>query len=308
MAIIEYTIDTADENARLDAWCKQRGLPYHLIQKWCRKGAIKVNGKKAKAEYRLQKGDMLRVPEASTQAVEPIKHASSLVAQDTETYLLPHVLHQTKEWVLLNKPRGLASQGGTGIKMAVDMLCKAHPDTREWRLVHRLDKDTSGLLLLAKHAQAAKVLTSAFRTKEIAKDYLAITVGVPHPKQGRIVAPLAIENDATQQQKTMVDEENGKSASTEYEVLAKASQVAALVKLSPITGRKHQIRVHLQAVECPILGDGKYGGREAFIDGLPNHMHLHAFQLTINGKSYQAPVPDDFLESATLLGLEDSLA
>jgi 23S rRNA pseudouridine955/2504/2580 synthase len=189
------------------------------------------------------------------------------------------VLHRDDDVIVIDKPAGLAVQGGSGTIHHLDgMLDALRFDTAERpRLVHRLDRDTSGVLLLARHAAAAKHLAEAFRDKTSEKTYWAVVVGVPTPRSGRIDAALA-KRAAFGRERVALDDEDGQSAVTLYRILDKAGRRAAWLELKPVTGRTHQLRVHCLALGTPILGDGKYGGTAAFLAGaeLPRQLHLHA--------------------------------
>ncbi|HYB58591.1 MAG TPA: RluA family pseudouridine synthase, partial [Alphaproteobacteria bacterium] len=213
----------------------------------------------------------------------------------------------------LNKPPGLAVQGGTGTVRHLDAMldalrfgCAERP-----RLVHRLDRDTSGVLLLGRNAAAARALAEAFRDRTTRKLYWAITVGVPRPLQGKIDLPLA-KLPGRAGERMAPDEEEGKRAVTYYKVLEHMGKKAAWVALWPVTGRTHQLRVHLAAIGTPILSDGKYGGKAAFLSGekISRKLHLHARALTLphpkTGRplTLTAPLPEHMRASWRLFGFD----
>jgi 23S rRNA pseudouridine955/2504/2580 synthase len=224
------------------------------------------------------------------------------------------VVHRDTQVIALNKEPGLAVQGGSRTAVHVDGLLDAlrfdAPDRP--RLVHRLDKDTSGLLLLGRSAAAAARLAEAFRARTTLKEYWAVVVGVPRVASGTIDLPLAkAAGGAWGRESMVVDETEGDRAVTDYETADVAGKRAALLVLRPLTGRTHQLRVHCAALGTPILGDGKYGGDRAFIDapGIARTLHLHAARLVLPhpaGGTLRlfAPPPPHFRATVAALGLE----
>jgi len=226
------------------------------------------------------------------------------------------VIRETKSAIVLNKPPGLATQGGSKTNKHVDGLLDAFvedDDTPRPRLVHRLDKDTSGVLLIARTPGSAASYSKRFSGRSARKVYWALIVGVPDVKEGTIDAPLA-KQPGSGGEKMHVDLENGQPAKTRYRVVETAGKKAAWVELEPLTGRTHQLRVHLEAIGHPIVGDGKYGGQDAFLTGsISRKMHLHARRLVISepggGKmDVTADLPDHFSASMQQLGFDLSLS
>ncbi|MEO0591642.1 MAG: RNA pseudouridine synthase, partial [Pseudomonadota bacterium] len=232
------------------------------------------------------------------------------------------VIRETPSAIVLNKPPGLATQGGSKTNRHVDGLLDAFvdgEDTPRPRLVHRLDKDTSGVLLIARTPGSAAAYSKRFSGRSARKVYWALVVGRPEVSEGTIDAPLA-KQPGTGGEKMHVDEENGQAAKTRYRVIDRASDKAAWVELEPLTGRTHQLRVHMAAIGHPIVGDGKYGGRDAFLTGaISRKMHLHARRLIISepantaakgtagGKlDVTADLPLHFAASMEALGFEES--
>ena len=221
---------------------------------------------------------------------------------------------------MLNKPPGLATQGGTGTHLHVDGLLDAFAgeDEPRPRLVHRLDKDTSGVLLVARTPGSAAFFSKRFSGRSAKKIYWALVVGVPEVADGTIDAPLA-KQPGTGGEKMHVDTENGQAARTRYRVIDRAGNRAAWVELSPLTGRTHQLRVHMAAIGHPIVGDGKYGGQEAFLTGsISRKMHLHARRLVIDAPKDRsggggtldvtAELPEHFAASMEQLGFDPSVS
>jgi len=225
------------------------------------------------------------------------------------------VIKQTKSAIVLNKPPGLATQGGSKTTRHVDGLLDAfvEGDGPRPRLVHRLDKDTSGVLLIARTPGSAAFFSKRFSGRSARKIYWALIAGVPDVKEGTIDAPLA-KQPGTGGEKMHIDEEAGQPAKTRYRVVDKAGNRAAWVELEPLTGRTHQLRVHLAAIGHPIVGDGKYGGQDSFLTGsISRKMHLHARRLIIDepggGKlDVTAELPEHFAASMEQLGFDPGLS
>lgn len=320
----QFTIAEDDDGVRLDRWFK-RNLPqvgFATISRWARTGQIRVDGKRAKPEDRLVAGQMLRVPpggeDAGREAAKPRTRALS-PEQIAEARAM--VIRETPSAIVLNKPPGLATQGGSKTTKHVDGLLDAFVEderTPRPRLVHRLDKDTSGVLLIARTPGSAASYSKRFASRSARKVYWALVVGVPDLSEGIIDAPLA-KQPGTGGEKMHIDEEGGAAAKTRYRVVDHAGTRAAWVELEPLTGRTHQLRVHMAAIGHPIVGDGKYGGQDAFLTGaISRKMHLHARRLIITepkagegsgGKlDVIAELPQHFAASMDVLGFDPALS
>ncbi len=291
----QITVDSAEADQRLDRWFKRRfpELTHGRLEKLLRTGQVRVDGKRAKASDRVAAGQVLRIPplgpsqdtgtEADGDRAVRVK-AEVKVSDKDAAALRAAVLYKDPDVLVINKPAGLAVQGGTGLDKNLDaMLDVLKFDAAERpRLVHRLDRDTSGCLVLARSAKAAQALTAAFRHKEARKVYWAVVVGAPKLDRGKIDAPLS-KQPAKGGERVQIDEEEGRFAITHFAVIERAGKKAAWLALLPVTGRTHQLRAHCVALGTPILGDGKYAGQEAFVarDELPNQMHLHARSIRI---------------------------
>lgn len=303
----QFIVKVSDEGVRLDRWFKRHfaNLPTSEVQKACRKGLIRVNGAKTKSDARVSEAQEISIKFIDLEAY---------VKRKVKDELSPSEIKETQSWVLfknnevicINKPAGLAVQGGSGLKDFLDRRMSALQFEADEppRLVHRLDKDTSGLLLLARSANDASKYAKLFASKAVQKTYVALVVGVPNPRAGQMESKM--EKSGRSYEK-MADSEYGKKAVTEYRTLDHALDRAALVELQPITGRTHQLRLHMSQMECPILGDGKYGGRDAFLEGfeLPEQLHLHAHRLVIEneGIDVSAPMSKHMKQSMKQLGL-----
>ena len=316
-AVRQFTVGSDDEGARLDRWFK-RHLPeigFATISRWARTGQIRVDGKRAAPEDRIHAGQVLRVPPGGLEPPGgprgPAARAELTDEQIERAEAM--LLHRDRAAIVLNKPPGLATQGGTGTYDHVDGLLDAFaPDGPRPRLVHRLDKDTSGALLVAATPGSAAWFAKRFATRAAKKLYWALVVGVPSIEEGLIELPLA-KQPGTGGEKMMVDEsEQGQPAKTRYRVIDMAGNSACWVELQPFTGRTHQLRVHMAAIGHPIVGDGKYGGQDAFLSGsISRKMHLHARRLVIDHPDgtpldVTAPLPDHFAASLQQLGFVES--
>jgi 23S rRNA pseudouridine955/2504/2580 synthase len=278
------TIEVTDGDAdrRLDRWFRQHfpDLPHGRLEKLLRTGQIRVDGARARASTRLTKGQQVRVPPLGDLLSPRTRKRQTADAADVAR-VQDMVIHRDDDVIAINKPPGLAVQGGTGVQRHLDgMLDGLIFDAPERpRLVHRLDKDTSGVLLLGRTAKATARLTAVFRSREAEKTYWALVVGVPARRGGRIDMAIAkrVVGTGTAGER-MATVAGGRQAITDYAVLETAGTKVAWLALRPLTGRTHQLRVHCNALGTPILGDGKYGGRAAFAAGIPGpaRLHLHA--------------------------------
>ncbi len=287
-----YVVDAMDGNTRLDRWCQRilGSAPNSVYQKALRKGLIRLDGKKAEGSQRVFDGMIVEVRGDIT---NPDKAAPARPKQEMKLTLelaaeaQSWVLYKDKDILVINKPAGLAVQGGSGISKHLDGLLPALQFEAKGtpRLVHRLDKDTSGVMLLARHVAAAAELQRGFANKKISKTYLALVAGIPNPYSGEIESnldKLARGEDSREMVRSV--EESGKRAVTHYRTLEHLAKKIALVELEPITGRTHQLRVHMAELGCPIIGDGKYGGKDAHIKGgieLSGRLHLQAWRIKL---------------------------
>lgn len=315
---IEVTEAEADQ--RLDRWFKRRfpALGHGRLEKLLRTGQIRVDGGRAKASTRLSAGQSVRVPplDPPSEAPRPRKAGPPVSDHDLKD-LRAAILHQDDWLIALNKPAGLATQGGSGLTRHLDAMLdglKRHPNDERPRLVHRLDKDTSGVLLVARTARAAKALAEAFQRRETRKVYWALAVGTPKPRAGTIRAALAKEGGA-KGERMVWDEGDGKPAVTDYHVIDDAAGTVSWLWMEPRTGRTHQLRAHALVLGTPILGDGKYGGQAAFVGGaeVARRMHLHARLLSMphpagGTLTVEAPLPPHMAEAFRYFGFQPGAA
>ena len=309
-------IAAEDDGIRLDRWFKRHreGTPHALLARWTRSGQVTLDGKKADVSDRIAAGQVLVTPQPPAPAA-PRPRTSRAPLSDTDVAFAESlVIHRDASALVLDKPPGLATQGGTKTSEHVDGLLDALKGDAPVRpkLVHRLDKDTSGALLVARTPRAAAFFSKAFSNRGARKTYWAIVVGVPAVEAGEINLPLA-KQPGTGGEKMHVSEEAGQPSVTRYRVLDLAGNEACWVELQPLTGRTHQLRVHMAAIGHPIVGDGKYGGKAAFLTGtISRKLHLHARRLRIDhpdgGKlDIAAELPHHFAASMASLGFDPAL-
>src|SRR5262245_9443289 len=303
----------ADDGMRLDRWFKTHyaSLPHSRLEKLLRTGQVRVDGGRAKASTRLAAGQTVRIPPLSDTPPAP-KHALS---KADHAFLASITLHEDDDLLVLNKPSGIAVQGGTKTTHHIDRLLEGlgdGPETRP-RLVHRLDRDTTGVLVIAKRRAIAAKLGRAFQTRSVRKIYWALVHGVPKPPQGKIDAALvkAGSPDGDRVRKARAGEQDiAQSAVTHYAVVDRAGQKVAFVSLKPVTGRQHQLRSHMAILGHPILGDGKYPSSSEFPEGIDKTLHLHARRISFQHPSGEgvvdvtAPLPPHMARAFESFGFE----
>lgn len=311
------TVSGDEAGLRLDRWFQRHfpELSHGALQKLLRTGQVRIDGKRAEGKDRVEPGQSIRLPPGVSASPLPkprAARAAPAVSDRDAAEIQRMVIHRDDHVIVLNKPPGLAVQGGSGTEKHVDGMLDALRFGYEDRprLVHRLDKDTSGLLLIARTGQAAKRLAESFRDRETEKLYWAVVVGVPPRREGTIDLPLAKRPGARDRELMQVDEENGQKALTHFREIDRIGKRAALLALWPRTGRTHQLRVHCAEIGCPILGDRKYGGEEALLAAVADarRLHLHARRLTLPHPSgrgelrAEAELPPHFRRTVEALG------
>jgi len=312
-----------EDGLRLDRWFKLHfpQLSHGRLQKMLRKGEVRLDGKKTAANIRVLEGQQVRVPPVGDQA-EKTKKIAPQISQKDEEFIKSLVLYKSKDEIVINKPAGLAVQGGSKTVRHIDALLDGLKFDLEERpkLVHRLDRDTSGALLLARHRKAASRLTKAFKDHVVQKTYWALVNGVPRPSEGRIDMPLV--KAGKQGEQRMYRAEGGEpglvSAISDFSLIANAGMRFSWLALSPRTGRTHQLRVHCREIGNAIFGDHKYKNEteeveeEGDMTALGDGLHLHAAEIKFplaNGHWHKvsAPLPAHMKQSWQLLGFEEKL-
>lgn len=330
MSVQHLTVGPDEAEQRLDRWFRRRfpHLSQGRLEKLCRRGEIRVDGARVKTATRIGPGQVVRVPPLPAKdAVDaaPPRPAAPRTDPGLAAELQAAVLYRDDHLIVLNKPAGLATQGGTGqmthLAGALGALRFGRED--DPRLIHRLDKDTSGLIVLARTGSAAVALARAFKGRSVEKVYFALVAGRPNPAQGTIRYGLVKAGGTAEKMQIVHPDDlattpDARPAVTDYRVIDQAGNRAAWVAARPITGRTHQIRAHLAALGCPVAGDGKYGGRGQENDGsgwgaglggaISRKLHLHAARLDlphpITGQRLRltAPLPDHMARSWELMG------
>jgi 23S rRNA pseudouridine955/2504/2580 synthase len=323
-APVETILVEPDEaGMRLDRWFRSRfpAVGHGFLQKLLRSGQVRVDSKRVQANERLAAGQQVRVPKTVREpprAAPSLKPPPGLSKADRE-FVERLILYEDDHVLVLDKPFGLAVQGGTGTKRHLDGLLAGMADRfgDRPRLVHRLDRDTTGVLLVAKHRDAAARLGRVFQTRSAAKTYWALVRGVPRPPQGKVEAALvkASGPDGDRVRKAEPGEqERAMHATTHYAVIERVGNKAAWVSLKPVTGRQHQLRAHMALIGHPIVGDNKYeGGMDLPAENIEPKLHLHARRLVLPhpfepGRKIDvtAPLPAHMRRTWTLLGLEEA--
>jgi len=319
MAGIEIMEVGEDEaGMRLDRWFKVHypGLGFGPLQKLLRSGQVRVDGGRVKSDARVQPGQKVRIPPMDIDVKKGPIAGRDLKHSPDHELLSRMLLHEDDKVIVLNKPAGLAVQGGSGLNRHIDQMLEAwtSPKGEKPRLVHRLDRDTSGVLVVAKTRGAAQKLTAAFRERDTKKTYWALVRGVPRLKEGRISTWLVKEQteDGDRMRVCKHGEQGADHAVSYYRVLEQAGQDMCWLEMEPYTGRTHQLRVHAQYMEHPILGDPKYFEADQnwrFPGGMQDKLHLHARHIDIphpNGGRLKvtAPMPPHMVQSWNLIGFD----
>jgi 23S rRNA pseudouridine955/2504/2580 synthase len=339
MAHVETrTVDPDEAGMRLDRWFRVHfpDLGFGHLQKLIRSGQVRVDGGRAKTSTRLESGQAVRVPplagpmpvEPASPSPHPVRSNGSSNAprkpRGTEgsadaKFLRALLLYEDDDVFVFNKPAGLAVQGGSGLTRHLDGMLDALRDRKgqKPRLVHRLDRDTSGVLIVARTRLAAERLAASFRSRSSRKIYWALVKGVPKPRQGRISTWLSREEAAERMRVARHGDEEASHAVSLYSVVDQAGQKLAWLSMRPVTGRTHQLRAHAAHIGHPIIGDPKYFEAEPSWDfpaGIQKKLHLHARRLVIphptSGGTIDvtAPLPPHMQQSWNLLGFDADAA
>ncbi|MBR1649021.1 MAG: RluA family pseudouridine synthase [Alphaproteobacteria bacterium] len=278
MSVESIKVKEIDDGIRLNRWFLKYypNITMGRLQKLLRTKQIKVDGMRAEASTRLKSFQTIRIPPLKGDEGEA-KKSNAISAKEAE-FIQSLVIYKDENIIAINKPSGLAVQGGTNTYHHIDGLLSALMFENEERpkLVHRLDKDTGGVLILARNRKAAELLTKAFREHKITKTYLALVKGCPKKSEGKISSSLVKIGEK------MHVSDDGQSAVTLYKVIDSIGEKFSLLELNPLSGRTHQIRVHLASIGCPIIGDDKYSDRNEKYSLFVDKLHLHAYKIDLS--------------------------
>lgn len=321
MSIEKHAVRADDDGLRLDRWLKKYypSLPHALVQKLVRTGQVRVNGGRTKADARLSAGQEIRVPvhfASPPKETAPSLRAPLGLSKADRNFIERMIIFENDFLIVLDKPFGIAVQGGTKTVRHIDGLLAGMTDRfggERPQLVHRLDRDTTGILVAAKDRQTAARLGRLFQTRSVQKIYWAVTRGIPKPHQGKVEAALvkAAGPEGDRVRKARPGEQDAaQHAATYYSVVDRAAQQLAWVSLKPVTGRQHQLRAHMHILGTPILGDQKYGDvADLPMDEIENKLHLHARRLTLQDTKagdidVTAPLPAHMAKTFEFLGFD----
>lgn len=319
-SVQQITVDADETGMRVDRWFKAHfpGLGFGQLQKLLRSGQVRVDGGRVKSDSRLKPGQTVRVPPLGTDRKDAPQTARSLRGTGDAEALAKILLYEDDKVYVFNKPPGLAVQGGSGVSRHIDGMLEAMRNKKgeKPRLVHRLDRDTSGVLVIARTRQAAMRLTEAFRKRETRKTYWALVKGVPKKREGKISTWLVKEQtpDGDRMRVAKHGEPDSDHAVSYYRTIEAAANGLSWLEMEPHTGRTHQLRVHAQHINCPIIGDPKYFVADhnwEFPGGMQKRLHLHARRIIIphpsGGKiDVTAPLPQHMTQSWNLLGFDEA--
>lgn len=315
MSVVELRhVDATEDGMRLDRWFRTHypGLPHSRLQKLLRTGQVRVEGGRVKANTRLVSGQQVRVPPINSPSRKSVSRVD--LSPEDMAFVRSLIIHSDASVIAINKPVGLAVQGGTKTVRHLDGLLdglKMDGEERP-RLVHRLDKDTSGILLLARTRPATQALGQVLKERSAKKLYWALVIGVPEYEKGTIDLPLE-KSGGRDGERVRVSEpgsSGAQRAQTHYRVMEIAGRRLAWLAMMPATGRTHQLRVHAAAIGHPIVGDGKYGGSDAFPGGeISGKLHLHARSISVPHPDggmlrIDAPLPEHMQSSWAILGFD----
>ena len=318
-------VDRDESGMRLDRWFKVHfpGLGFGKLQKLLRSGQIRVDGGRAKHDTRIQPGQIIRVPPLGSDEKNPNPTGSESIPRgggaDGEL-LSKMLLYEDPKVFVFNKPAGLAVQGGSGLNRHVDQMLEAWRSRKgeKPRLVHRLDRETSGVLVVARTRGAAQALTAAFRHRDTEKTYWALVKGVPPQREGRISTWLVKDHtpDGDRMRVCKHGEPDSDHAISHYRIIEQAGRNLSWLEMQPYTGRTHQLRVHAAHIGCPIIGDPKYFEADQnweFPGGIQKRLHLHARRISIphpDGRGrlvVTAPLPPHMVQSWNLIGFDKEI-
>ena len=276
MEIKIFHVEKEDEGLRLDRWFHRNvpNMPFTIVAKLARKGQIRIDSKRVKVSFRVSYNQKIRTPVIEYQSPRKVSDIKPSNFEDIKNEIFNSIIYEDEHLIALNKPYGLCVQDGSNVKISIDRVLRL--SELKYHIVHRIDKDTTGLLIVAKNPTVAAKISELFRDKKINKSYLAILCGTPKSQKGLIESKINI-----------LDKEY--DAKTQFEVIDKYKDIFSLAKFIPLTGRKHQIRIHSKSIDCPILGDNKhFDFKSSQKIHKSDHLHLHSYLLNFDlcGKNY----------------------
>lgn len=319
----QIKVESGEAGMRLDRWFKAHfpGLGFGQLQKLLRSGQIRVDGGRVKSDTRVEPGQVVRVPPLAVDRKGDAPLTQRTMRDRSDADLLSKMLlYEDPQVFVFDKPSGLAVQGGSGVSRHVDQMLEAWRSKKgeKPRLVHRLDRDTSGVLVVARTRQAAMRLAEAFRGRDAKKTYWALVKGVPRKREDRISSWLVKEQtpDGDRMRLARHGETGADHAISHYRLIEQAGMTLSWLQMEPFTGRTHQLRVHAASIGCPIIGDPKYFEADQNWElpgGIQNRLHLHARRIVIphprSGTiDVSAPLPPHMVQSFNLLGFDEGEA
>ncbi len=286
MEIKIFHVEKEDDGLRLDRWFHRNvpNMPFTIVAKLARKGQIRIDIKRVKINSKVIYNQKIRTPIIEYQNQRQISDIKPSNFEDIKNKIFNSIIHEDEHIIALNKPYDLCVQDGSNVKISIDRVLKL--SGFKYHIVHRIDKETTGLLIIAKNANIAAKISKLFRDKKINKSYLSVLCGIPKSQQGIIESKINI-----------LDKEY--DAKTQFKVISEYKNIFSLVKFTPLTGRKHQIRIHSKSINCPILGDNKHFNFKSKQEiQKSDHLHLHSYLLSFNlyNKNYmlKAKIPKHF--------------
>ena len=286
MEIKIFHVEKEDDGLRLDRWFHRNvpNMPFTIVAKLARKGQIRIDSKRVKINSKVTYNQKIRTPIIEYQNQRQISDIKPNNFEDIKNKIFNSIIHEDEYIIALNKPYDLCVQDGSNVKISIDRVLKLLGF--KYHLVHRIDKETTGLLIIAKNATVAAEISELFRGKKINKSYLSVLCGIPKSQQGIIESKINV-----------LDKKY--DAKTQFKVISKYKSILSLVKFTPLTGRKHQIRIHSKSIDCPILGDNKHFNFKSKQEiQKSNYLHLHSYLLNFNlyNKNYmlKAKIPKHF--------------
>lgn len=320
--VSQKSVEADEAGIRIDRWFKLHfpGVGFGQLQKLLRSGQVRVDGARVKTATRLDAGQQVRIPPLDAQAARPLHMTANTIRdRHDEDVLRDIVLFEDSKVYVFNKPAGLAVQGGSGINRSIDSMLESLRDKggQKPRLVHRLDRDTSGALVVAKTRGAAAALTKSFRHRDTRKTYWALVAGVPRQREGRISSYVVKEKtpDGDRMRIARHGERHADHAVSNYRVIDAGPRKVSWLEMQPITGRTHQLRIHAAHIGHPIVGDPKYFDIENWDvpGGVQKKLHLHARRIQLPHPTeghaaldVTAPLPPHMVQSWNLFAFDEA--